>query len=190
MAVALDAPIRTFFEHLEPLAAAPGPDMPAIAGLLTELAADQEYFAHHIDRVRDQSGSKPIHAPDRGPRLMIVHRLTGQMGAIHSHKVWVAIAPLAGVETHRLYDVTNKTADGHASLKLADERHVGFGESVTLVPPRDVHAHGHVAGIGDPAYLLILTGDDQRRYEREQFDLANGTYRVLAPGDPGDWLEK
>jgi predicted metal-dependent enzyme (double-stranded beta helix superfamily) len=163
MAVALDTPIRTFFERLEPLAAAPSPDMPAIAAMLTGLAGDQEYFEHHIDRVRDQSGAKSIHTPERGPRLMIVHRLTGQMGAIHSHKVWVAIAPLTGVETHRLYDVKNKTADGHATLKLAEERHVGAQESVTMVPPRDVHAHGHVEGIGDAAYLLILTGDNQSR---------------------------
>lgn len=185
----LDTPIRTFFERLEPLAAAPSPDMTSIAAMLTELAGDQEYFEHHIDRVRDHSGAKPIHTPERGPRLMIVHRLTGQMGAIHSHKVWVAIAPLAGVETHRLYDVKNKTPDGHATLKLAEERHVGSGESVTMVPPRDVHAHGHVEGIGDAAYLLILTGDNQVTFEREQYDLAAGTYRVLPPGDAGDWLQ-
>lgn len=186
----LDSPIRNLFERLEPLAASPAPDMPAIAGLLTDLAQDEEYFAHHIDRVRDQSGGKPIHMPERGPRLMIVHRLNGQMGAVHSHKVWVAIAPLAGVETHRLYDVMKKSADGHATLKLAEERHVGFGEAVTMLPPQDVHAHGHVEGIGEAAYLLILTGDNQVAYEREQYDPKAGTYRVLAPGDGGDWLAK
>ncbi len=186
----LDAPVRGFFERLEPLAASPAPDMPAIAGILTELAQDQEYFAHHIERVRDMSGAKPIHMPERGPRLMIVHRLNGQMGAVHSHKVWVAIAPLAGVETHRLYDVAKKTPEGQATLKLAEERHVGFGEAVTMVPPQDVHAHGHVEGIGDAAYVLILTGDNQVSFEREQYDPKAGTWRALKPGDGGDWLEK
>ncbi len=186
----LDAPVRSFFERLEPLAAAPEPDMLEISGMLKELAGDQEYFAHHIDRVRDQSGGKPIHMPERGPRLMVVHRLTGQMGPIHSHKVWVAIAPLAGVETHRLYDVTKKSADGKSTLKLAEERHVGFGEAVTMVPPQDVHAHGHVEGIGEAAYLLILTGDNQVAFEREQYDAKSGAWRALKPGDGGDWLEK
>jgi predicted metal-dependent enzyme (double-stranded beta helix superfamily) len=186
----LDAPVRSFFERLAPLAAAPEPDMPEIAGLLKDLAQDQEYFGHHIDRVRDFSGGKPIHMPERGPRLMIVHRLNGQMGAIHSHKVWVAIAPLSGVETHRLYDVKSKSADGKASLKLAEERHVGVGEAVTMTPPRDVHAHGHVEGVGDAAYLLILTGDNQVSFEREQYDAKSGTWRSLPPGDGGDWLEK
>lgn len=184
----LDSPIRTFFERLEPMAAVEQPDMGAIADLLTWLAADSEYFEHHVDRVRDKSGARPIHAPESGPRLMIVHRLAGEMGAIHSHKVWVAIAPLSGVETHRLYDVRKKEA-GKADLKMAEERHVGSGESVTMVPPRDVHAHGHVHGIGDAAYLLILTGDNQVKYEREQYDAKSGTYRLLRPGDAGDWLE-
>jgi predicted metal-dependent enzyme (double-stranded beta helix superfamily) len=187
---ALDSPIRTLFERLEPLAAAPTPDMPAIAALLRETAQDQEYFAHHIDRVRDFSGGKPIHMPERGPRLMIVHRLNGQMGAVHSHKVWVAITPLEGVETHRLYDVTRKTEDGHATLKLKEERHVGAGDSVTLLPPEDVHAHGHVEGIGDAAYLLILSGDNQVAYEREEYDPATGDWRPLKAGDGGSWLQK
>ncbi|MGE5597732.1 MAG: hypothetical protein ACM3S1_17035 [Hyphomicrobiales bacterium] len=186
--VALDAPVRSFFERLAPLAG-PEPDLPAIASLLAEFSRDTEYLAHHIDRIRDQSGAKPIHAPERGPRLQIVHRLEGQMGAVHSHKVWVAIAPIEGVETHRRYDVLERD-ERSARLALAEERHLGPAETVTMTPPNDVHAHGHVRGIGDPAYVLILTGDDQRRYTREQYELRDGTWRELPPGDGGDWVAR
>jgi len=184
----LDSPIRTLFERLEPLAG-DRPDMPAIASLLANLAQDRDYLEHHIQRLGDRSGAVPLHAPEQGPRLMLVHRGEGQMGAIHSHKVWVAITPIRGVETHRLYDVDSSDGAGHAMLTLSEERHIDPLESATLTPPNDVHAHGHVHGIGDAAYVLILAGDDQRRFEREQYDLKTNTYRVLPPGDAGDWLE-
>ena len=185
----LDSPVRTFFEQLEPLAG-DSPDMPAIASLLTEFSRDRDYLQHHIDAMGERSGARPLHMPERGPRLMLVHRLDGQMGAIHSHKVWIAITPIVGVETHRRYDLESRDAtSGTARLSLAEELHVDPAEAVTLTPPDDIHAHGHVQGLGDAAYIFVLAGDDQRLYEREQYDLKTNTYRVLAPGDAGDWLE-
>ncbi len=189
----LDGPVRGFFERLEPLvpptpAPSAAPDMDRIARLLVELSRDTDYFAHHI-AAAPESGSRPIHIPDRGPRLMLVHRPEGVMGAVHSHSVWVAMAPITGTETHRRYDVVERRDDGHATLDLAEERqlHARAGDSATLTPPHDVHAHGHVAGVGDPAYVLILTGDDQTRYERQEYDLGAGTWRTLAPGERGRW---
>lgn len=186
---ALDSPVRTFFEQLAPLAGE-SPDLPAIASLLASFSQDRDYLQHHIDNMGDRSGARPLHMPERGPRLMVVHRLDGQMGAVHSHKVWVAITPITGVETHRRYDVVSRDAlAATATLKLAEELHLDPAEAATLTPPNDIHAHGHAHGIGEAAYVLILTGDDQRLYEREQYDLKTDTYRVLAPGDAGDWLE-
>lgn len=181
----MDGPVREFFERLEPLAAAPQPDMPAIGGLLVDLSRDSEYLDHHIERVRE-GGGKPIYAPERGPRLLIVHRGEGQMGAIHSHKVWVAIAPIVGTETHRLYAVGDKR-----KAALTEELHLDAQsrEFATLLPPNDVHAHGHVRGIGDPAFCLILTGDNQVLFEREQYDSATGDCMPLPPGNAGDWLD-
>jgi hypothetical protein len=45
-----------------------------------------------------------------------------------------------------------------------------------------------VAGHGAPAYVLILTGDDQARFERNESDAATGRHRVLAAGEIGRWL--
>ena len=59
------------------------------------------------------------------------------------------------------------------------------GDVATLVPPRDVHNHGHVAGTGPSPYSLILLGDDMLLFVREEYDPEQGTWQALAPGDPG-----
>jgi len=49
----------------------------------------------------------------------------------------------------------------------------------------DIHNHGHVLGTGPSPYSLILLGDDMYLFEREEYDPEQGTWRKLAPGDPG-----
>jgi hypothetical protein len=34
-------------------------------------------------------------------------------------------------------------------------------------------------------YSLILLGDDMLLFDREEYDPETGTWRALAPGDPG-----
>ena len=48
------------------------------------------------------------------------------------------------------------------------------GDVATLVPPWDVHNHGHVVGTGSSPYSLILLGDDMQLFEREEYDLDRG----------------
>jgi hypothetical protein len=88
------------------------------------------------------------------------------------------------VETHQRWDAV-RDQGGRAELSLADERALRRGDVATLVPPRDVHNHGHVAGTGPSPYSLILLGDDMLLFEREEYDPERGTWRGLAPGDPG-----
>jgi len=59
------------------------------------------------------------------------------------------------------------------------------GDVVTLTPPGDIHNHGHVLGTGPSPYSLILLGDDMHLFERKEYDLEQGTWRNLAPGDQG-----
>jgi hypothetical protein len=75
--------------------------------------------------------------------------------------------------------------DGRAELRLADEHAMHRGDVATLVRPRDVHNHGHVVGTGPSPYSLILPGDDMYLFERKEYDPQQGTWRTLAPGDPG-----
>ena len=83
----LDTPVRTTFERISGPAAAATPDLAAIGAALVDLAADLDYVGRWVERIGDESRSLPIHAPERGPRLMIVHRAEGQMGAVHDHYV-------------------------------------------------------------------------------------------------------
>ena len=72
-----------------------------------------------------------------------------------------------------------------AELSLADERALRRGDVATLVPPHDVHNHGHVTGTGPSPYSLILLGDNMLVFERKEYDPERGTWRRLAPGDAG-----
>jgi predicted metal-dependent enzyme (double-stranded beta helix superfamily) len=184
----LDAPVRTVFERVARALDGSAPDMDAIAAAMVELAADHDYLAPRVRGLGDRSGSVGVHVPARGPRLMLVHRGDGQMGAVHDHGCWVGLATIVGIETHRHFRAS-ATARQLAGLELASERLVGPGEAVTMLAPDDVHAHGHVAGHGDAAYVLIMTGDDQRLYRRTEWDAVTGRSRVLEPGDAGRWLE-
>jgi hypothetical protein len=182
---ALPGPLRHFVDGLDELCSADAVDMDQVGRLLVELAADETFFGPLIAQIPSGSpGSRWLVRPERGPRLVLVHRPDGVMGYTHSHRCWVGIAPVAGVETHQRWDAV-RHADGGAELRLADERALVQGDVATLMPPRDVHNHGHIAGSGPSPYSLILLGDDMLLFGREEYDPELGTWCALAPGDPG-----
>jgi hypothetical protein len=59
------------------------------------------------------------------------------------------------------------------------------GQAAVVIPPNDVHSHGHAGGDEPVPYTLIVTGEDQLRFARREYDLVAGTYRDLPPGDFG-----
>ena len=182
---ALDAPVRGLFERIAAATTGTVPDLAAIGAALVELAADRDYLAPLVSEIGDRAGPLRIHAPARGPRLMLVHRPEGRMSAVHDHGTWVAISPVSGLETHLRYRL--RGSGEAARLEAVETLHLAPADAVTLLPPDDLHDHGHLVGIGTPAHVLILTGDDQLRYPRAEWDLATGRHRVLAPGDLGRW---
>lgn len=139
---ALPNPVHRLMAQLDELQPAGVPDMDEVGRLLMDLAADEEYLASLIAQL--PAGSPGVHwlaTPERGPRLVLVHRPEGVMAYTHSHRCWVAIAPVCGVETHQRWNVV-RHAGGRAELSLAAERALCRGDVVTLVPPDDVHNHG------------------------------------------------
>ena len=184
----MDAPVRTLFGRIAPALTGATPDVASVAAAMIELARDHDYLMPHIRALGERSGSTGIHAPTRGPRLMLVHRTEGQMGAIHDHGCWVALTPVTGVETHRHFRV-HAPGTTLERLELATELALHADQSVTMLAPEDIHSHGHVAGSGDPAYVLIMVGDDQRFYRRSEWDTVTGRRRVLEIGDGGRWID-
>jgi hypothetical protein len=68
--------------------------MGQVAVALVELAADQEFFAPLIAQMAAASpGVRWLVQPERGPRLVLVHRPEEVMAYTHSHRCWVVIAP-------------------------------------------------------------------------------------------------
>ena len=166
----LPGPLRHFADRLDEARSAEVIDMDQVGRVLVELAADEEFFGPLIAQIPPGTpGSRWLIRPERGPRLVLVHRPDGVMGYTHSHRCWVGIAPVRGVETHQKWDAV-RHAGGRAELRLADERALVPGDVATLVPPRDVHNHGHVAGSGPSPYSLILLGDDMLLFDREEYD--------------------
>ena len=183
-AFSADAPVRRLLDRIAALTGTTMPsDLAPAAVALADLAADLDYIGGWIRRLGDASGLVSIHAPERGPRLMLAHRLDGRLSAVHDHGTWVTIAAVTGAETHRRYE-----RDAVSDVpRLSETVVLGPADVVTMLPPDDVHDHGHVMGSGAPAYVLILTGDDQRRYRRNEWDIASGRHRTLEPGDLGRW---
>jgi predicted metal-dependent enzyme (double-stranded beta helix superfamily) len=181
----LPGPLSHFVGQLNELCSAPVLDMGAVGRLLVDLAADEEFFGPLIADMPPRSqGVHWLVKPGRGPRLVLVHRPEGVMAYTHSHGCWVAVAPVRGAETHQHWNVV-RHGDGRAELSLAGERVMHHGDVATLVPPRDVHNHGHVVGSGPAPYSLILLGDDMFVFERQEYDPGAGTWQALRPGDPG-----
>ena len=184
-AAALPQPLRRFTAQLAEIRPGDYPDMERVGRFLVELTADTEFFAPLIaDMPAAAAGSRWLIRPERGPRLVLVHRPEGVMGYTHSHRCWVGITPVRGVETHQRWHA-EAHEDGRADLHLADERALQRGDVATLIPPHDVHNHGHVRGTGPSPYSLILLGDDMLLFSRKEYDPGQGTWRALAPGDPG-----
>jgi predicted metal-dependent enzyme (double-stranded beta helix superfamily) len=178
-------PLRRFADRLAEVRSAEVFDLHQVGRVLVELAADEEFFRPLIAQLPAGSpGSRWLIRPERGPRLVLVHRPDGVMGYTHSHRCWVAIAPVRGVETHQHWDAVRQPG-GRAELRLTDQRALVRGDVATLIPPQDVHNHGHITGSGPSPYSLILLGDDMLLFDREEYDPERGTWRALAPGDPG-----
>ena len=182
----LDSPLRALFEVVAEADTPGSPDLAAIGRAMVALARDHDYLLPRVTELGDTSGMIRLHVPERGPRLMLVHRREGQVSAIHDHGCWVALAPIVGVETHRLYRVVG--SGEQARLEQISEQAVRQGDSATIVPPNDLHDHGHLVGSGDAAYVLIMTGDDQNRFVRQEWDLATGRHKVLGVGERGRWV--
>ena len=176
----MDAPVASFLDRLAS-ALSPVFSLDAAGAALSSLASDTDYFAPMIAQIDPaQNGGFPIHVPERGPRVFFLHRPRGVMSAVHSHGCWVAIACVAGNETHQTFAVSSSGA-----TSLSSERVLAPGEVVTLMPPADVHSHGHRLRHGEVPYSLIMTGDDQLQFARREYDVASGTYRDLPPGEFG-----
>jgi hypothetical protein len=107
------------------------------------------------------------------------------MSPVHDHGVWVALAPVVGIETHRRF---RPMPGAREHVTVTEELALGPTTCVTLMPPDDIHDHGHLAGNGAAAHVVFLLGGDPFARRRTEWDLASGRSRSLEAGDRGRWL--
>ncbi|MFO1540190.1 MAG: hypothetical protein ACKOTZ_07040 [Chloroflexota bacterium] len=182
----MDAPLRALFAEIAAADDPAGPDLARIGAALVAFSHDHDYLAPRL--VADARGLARIrlHVPVRGPRLQIVRRPRGMVSPVHDHGSWVAMAPIAGVETHRRYRASGPGTDARVHEVAVDV--LAAHAVLTLMDPDDIHEHGHREGSGEPAWLLVINGDDPSAVTRREWDLARGTCRLLLPGDGGGFL--
>src|ERR1700746_421737 len=93
----LPGPLRHFADRIAEGRSAKGLDMDQVGRGWVEPPADEEFFGPLIAQTPSGSpGSRWLIRPERGPRLVLVHRPEAVMGYTHSHRCWVAIAPVRG----------------------------------------------------------------------------------------------
>ena len=131
--LAVDGPVRELLARIAPHADQAAPDLARVADALIDLAKDHDYLTHQIERVGDVSGATALHAPEDGPRLMLVHRLAGEMSPVHDHGVWVALAPIRGIETHRRYRRQGPVDAVGGAIELAEDQALRPATCVTLI---------------------------------------------------------
>lgn len=183
----LESGVRARVDRLLAHANAIGPtpssasDLHPLTRELAHLAGDNSAWAP-LARITDPD-AYTIHrlsSEDDGPQLLFVHRPVGVMSYTHSHGVWVMLAAVLGIETHRQYA---RLATG--GVGLVEEVDLKPSEVKVLLSPSDIHSHGHVAGRGPAPHILVLTGTNHYQLQRREYDLDTGESRVLAPGDKG-----
>jgi hypothetical protein len=99
----MEGPVRDLLDGIAPYADLPAPDLTRIGDALVDFSNDHDYLTARIERIRDVSGPIGLHVPEEGPRLLLAHRNEGEMSPVHDHGVWVALAPVVGIETHRRF---------------------------------------------------------------------------------------
>jgi predicted metal-dependent enzyme (double-stranded beta helix superfamily) len=175
----MDLVLEQLIREATQLGPCPAPD--DVEAVVTAALTDRDYWQELVDELGEVPG-RQLHWPDTGVRVVVTHRKNGQMSPIHSHECWVALTPLQGVETHRLY----QTLGGPKSpVSLVEERHLQRNALVTLIPPNDIHSHGHPRSEHQPGHTLIVLGDAQEKFLRYEYDPITGEPSPLPPGQMG-----
>jgi hypothetical protein len=121
---------------------------------------------------RTAVSSRWLIRPPGGPRLVLVHRPEGVMGYTHSHRCWVVIIPVRGMETSTVGCGPPGRRPGRTAP--CGRARSCPGRRRDLIPPKDLYNHGHVSGSGPSPYSLILLGDDMLLFNREEYDPEQG----------------
>ena len=186
---ALDAPLRALFEVVA-VADRPGaPDLAAIGRAMVTLARDHD---HLLPRDRG-AGRHERHAPAPRPGA----RPAADAGPPHARARSARSTTTAAGSPwrpswawRRTACIASSAAASRRGWSGSPSRRSTTATAATIVPPNDLHDHGHLVGQGDAAYVLIMTGDDQNRFVRQEWDLATGRHKVLPVGERGRWVEQ
>ena len=85
-------PLHPFLTQLDEMRSGNTLDIDRVGRLLVEPAADEEYLGPLIAEIPSESPAGTwLVKPERGPRLVLLHRPDGMTAYTHSHHCWVAV---------------------------------------------------------------------------------------------------
>lgn len=125
--------------------------------------------------------SEVLYTDDTGLTLVRSRFDPDEPTPVHSHSTWGVVGVYAGRDRHQTWKRLDPgTGAGYAELELLEEQVLVPGD-VELIPhpPQDIHAQ---QGDGEPAYELVLFGQNAMVIPRLIFDPAQQHAREVIPG--------
>lgn len=96
----------------------------------------------------------------------------------HDHGIWEAIIVCSGRLSHTVYERTDDgKVDGHADLRVVEDRVFGPREIAIVVPPAEIHSF---TALEEGTFVLTVVGGEYKP-TRHYYQVENKTYMVRTP---------
>ena len=156
-----------------------------IAGRMATFVREPEVLANHQDvtgNIHTGRQSTPLYNDETGLTLVRARFGPEAMTPIHSHGSWGVIGVYQGRDQYQVWKRLDEGhGDGHAEVKLVEERILEPGDAVILpAPPQDIHAQQGYGG--EPTYEFVLFGANTMTLPRLYFDPDARSAREVTPG--------
>jgi len=96
----------------------------------------------------------------------------------HDHGIWEAIILCTGKLSHTVYErVDDGTVEGHADLRVVEDRVFTPREIAMVVPPAEIHSF---TALEDRTFVITVVGGEYKP-TRHYYQVESKTYQVRTP---------
>ena len=102
----------------------------------------------------------------------------GKLIPPHDHGIWEAIIVCTGRLSHTVYErVDDGKVDGHAQLRVVEDRIFSPREIAMVVPPAEIHSF---TALEERTFVITVVGGEYKP-TRHYYNVENNTYQVRTP---------
>jgi predicted metal-dependent enzyme (double-stranded beta helix superfamily) len=152
--------IRDFAAAVNGLVDRPEPDWAGVSAGLAELMRDlvrrPDLLTLGVPREGNHVRESQYLYWDGELSITISHQARGITIPAHDHGVWEAVSVYRGQINHTLYGGIDPAADPtDTGLTTLDERTMGPGDTIVVVPPDDIHTF---TALAEDTYHIAIVG--------------------------------